>query len=274
MSATRRGLGRGLGALIPTGEEQQDSEQIAVEEIKSNNFQPRKNFDPTALEELAQSIKEHGVLQPVVVRPVPGGYQLVVGERRMRAAKMVGMETIPAVVMELTDRQMAEIALIENLQREDLNPMEEAVAYSRLLEDFDLTQDALALRLGKSRPAIANTLRLLSLDPQVQQMIEDGKLSAGHGRTLLSLPQEEQAAAAREMLNTGLTVRKAEQKHGKKRKAAPAPLSPNLAEVQQQLMEALGTKVAIEDKGQRGKIVIDYYSPDDANRIVKRILDR
>lgn len=274
MSA-RRGLGRGLEALIPVGEDQQESVQVAVEEIESNNFQPRKNFEPAAMEELASSIREHGVLQPVVVRPRPGGYQLVVGERRLRAAKTIGLETIPAIVMELTDRQMAEVALIENLQREDLNPLEEAEAYRRLLEEFELTQEALSLRLGKSRPAIANTLRLLSLVPEVQQMIHEGKLTAGHARALLSLPEEQQAAAAKELVESGITVRKAEQKHKKHKKPAAAlPLNPNLAEVQQQLMEALGTKVTIEEKGSRGRIVIEYYSPEDASRISGRIIRR
>src|SRR5690554_133715 len=159
----KRGLGRGLGALIPGAEEESGATDVALDRIVPNPHQPRRNFDGQALEELAQSIAQHGLLQPIVLRPWQGDYQLVAGERRFRAAKLAGLSTIPAIVMELSDRQVAEIALVENLQREDLNPIEEAEAYKRLIEEFNLTQEALAARIGKSRPAIANALRLLNL---------------------------------------------------------------------------------------------------------------
>lgn len=269
---TRRGLGKGLGALIPTAEGELESIQVALDEIEPNTYQPRRTFDQAGLEELADSIKEHGLLQPIVVRPRLGGYQLVAGERRFRAAKIAGMDAIPAVIMELTDRQVAEIALVENLQREDLNPLEEAQAYDKLIKEFNLTQEALASRLGKSRSAIANTLRLLNLVPEVQQLIEQGKLTAGHARTLLTLPAEEQIAAARDIIEEKMTVRKAEKSRRKTTATAEQPLNPNLVAIQQQLMEHLGTKVTLEQNGGRGKIVIEFYSEEDANRIINNII--
>lgn len=269
MSA-RRGLGRGLDALIPTADDDLDSVQVALDHIEPNSYQPRRRFDQAGLEELANSIKEHGLLQPVVVRPRPGGYQLVAGERRFRAAKIAQMDSIPAIVMELTDRQVAEVALVENLQREDLNPLEEATAYDKLLKEFNLTQEALANRLGKSRSAIANTLRLLNLAQEVQQLIEEEKITAGHARTLLTLPAEEQIAAARDIIEKKMTVRKAER--NRKKSGGGKQANPNLVAIQQQLMEHLGTKVTLEQNGRRGRIVIEFYSQEDANRIVNNII--
>lgn len=269
MSA-RRGLGRGLGALIPTADDELDSVQVALDQIEPSAYQPRRRFDQAGLAELANSINEHGLLQPVVVRPRPGGYQLVAGERRFRAAKIAEMDSIPAIVMELTDRQVAEIALVENLQREDLNPLEEAMAYDKLLKEFNLTQEALANRLGKSRSAIANTLRLLNLTQAVQQLVEEGKITAGHARTLLALSAEEQVAAAQDIIEKKMTVRKAERR--RKKNAGKKLANPNLVAVQQQLMEHLGTKVILEQNGSRGRIVIEFYSQEDADRIVNNII--
>jgi ParB family chromosome partitioning protein len=261
-----------LGALIADAETNQEPLAIPMEAIEPNPYQPRRQFDPQALDELAQSIREHGILQPILVRMLPGGkYQLVAGERRLRAAKLAGMTTIPGLAKELSDRQMAEIALIENLQREDLNPIEEAEAYRKLIDEFNLTQETLANRLGKSRPAIANCLRLLNLEKEVREMIAQGQLSSGHGRTLLGLAREQQLVAARGIIQGGLTVRDAEKNKKPEPKPAPAK-DANLYDLQRRLMEHLGTKVVLEQQGERGKIIIDFYSQEDADRIIEAIL--
>lgn len=268
----KKGLGRGLGALIPEAAEEQPSSDISLQDIVTNPHQPRTFFDEQALEELAQSIAEHGLLQPVVVRPYRGLFQLVAGERRFRAAKIAGLTSIPAIVMELTDRQVAEIALVENLQREDLNPIEEAEAYKKLIEEFNLTQEALAHRIGKSRSAIANTMRLLNLVPEVRSLISQKKLSPGHARTLVSLNGDEQIKEAEKIIQTGMTVRRAEKTKQERITPGPKP-DPNISEIQQQLMEHLGTRVSLEEKGGKGRIIIEFYSSDDADRIIKSILD-
>lgn len=269
---SKRGLGRGLGALIPGAEEEFGPTEIALGEIVPNPHQPRRDFDQQTLEELARSITQHGLLQPVVLRPLAKGYQLVAGERRFRAAKLAGLASLPAIIMELNDGQVAEIGLVENLQREDLNPIEEAEAYRRLVEEFKLTQEALATRIGKSRPAIANTMRLLNLAPQVRSLVAQGQLSPGHARTLLSLPEQEQLQAAEKIISQGLTVRAAEKtRKGKAKKTQPTT-DPNSAAVQQQLMEHLGTRVFLEETQGKGRIIIEFYSSEDANRIIKNIL--
>jgi ParB family chromosome partitioning protein len=268
----KRALGRGLGALIPGADEDSPSSEISLNSIVPNPHQPRRSFDQSALEELAQSIAQHGLLQPIVVRPHLGHYQLVAGERRFRAAKIAGMTTIPAVIMELTDRQLAEIALVENLQREDLNPLEEASAYAKLIQEFNLTQEALATRIGKSRSAIANTLRLLNLAPPVQAMVVDGRLTPGHARTLLSLNEAEQLKAAERIVSKGLTVRAAEKTGRQPSRSNIQTQDPNTSHIQQELMEHLGTRVILEEKGGKGRIIIEFYSPQDANRIVNSIL--
>lgn len=268
----KRALGRGLGALIPGAEEESPPSEVSLDSIIPNPHQPRRSFEQSALEELAQSIAQHGLLQPIVVRPHLGHYQLVAGERRFRAAKIAGMTTIPAVIMELTDRQLAEIALVENLQREDLNPLEEASAYAKLIEEFNLTQEAVATRIGKSRSAIANTLRLLNLSPPVQAMVAEGRLSSGHARTLLSLSGADQLKAAEKIVSKGLTVRAAEKNRQALAKSNNQTLDPNTSHIQQELMERLGTRVTLEDKGGKGRIIIEFYSPQDANRIINSIL--
>lgn len=268
----KRALGRGLGALIPGAEEESSPSEVSLDNIIPNPHQPRRSFEQSALEELAQSIAQHGLLQPIVVRPHLGHYQLVAGERRFRAAKIAGMTTIPAVIMELTDRQLAEIALVENLQREDLNPLEEASAYAKLIEEFNLTQEAVASRIGKSRSAIANTLRLLNLAPPVQAMVADGRISPGHARTLLSLSDVDQLKAAEKIVSKGLTVRAAEKNRQALAKTNIQTRDPNTSHIQQELMERLGTRVTLEEKGGKGRIIIEFYSPQDANRIINSIL--
>ncbi len=269
---SKRVLGRGLGALIPGAEEDVGATEIALERIVPNPHQPRRHFDQHSLEELAQSIVQHGLLQPIVLRPWAEYYQLVAGERRFRAAKLAGLVGIPAIIMELSDSQVAEIALVENLQREDLNPMEEAEAYKRLLEEFNMTQEVLGQRIGKSRSAIANTLRLLNLAQPVQDLVAQGQLTPGHARTLLSLPEDEQVRAAETILSKGLTVRDAE-KTSRTRREKPQPGSdPNNVSVQQELMEYLGTRVLLEEKDGKGRIIIEFYSFEDATRIIQSIL--
>lgn len=268
----KRALGRGLGALIPGAEEETPASEVSIESIVPNPHQPRRAFDQTSLEELAQSISQHGLLQPIIVRPHLGRFQLAAGERRYRAAILAGLTSIPAVIMDMTDRQLAEIALVENLQREDLNPLEEANAYSQLMSEFNLTQEALANRIGKSRPAVANTLRLLNLAPSVQAMVAQGSISPGHARTLLSLGEDQQIAAAKTIISRGLTVRAAENSRRTKETPPPPPTDPDMGHLRQKLMEHLGTRVRIEEKEGKGRIIIEYYSLEDADRILGLIL--
>ena len=209
-----RGLGRGLGALIPELEvaESEGRLEIPIGQIRANPFQPRREFDPIKLGELAESIREHGVLQPVLLRRMEGGYELVAGERRMRAAEMAGLAKIPAVIGDFADSAMMEIALVENLQREDLNPIEEAEAYRRLLDEFGLTQEEVAQKVGKSRPAIANTLRLLNLPAPVREDLSAGRTTVGHARAILGLKSEgEQLDAWKDVVSSVMSVRETEE---------------------------------------------------------------
>ena len=264
---SKQALGRGLSPQ--PGADDTPPSEVPLADIIPNLIN-QKNFDQQALEELFNHQRAQHC-SPLCV-PTLASTQLVAGERRFRAAKIAGLTSIPAVIMELTDRQLAEISLVENLQREDLNPLEEAHAYSRLLDEFNLTQEVLARRIGKSRSAIANTLRLLNLAPPVQAMVADGSLSPGHARTLLSLEAEEQLQAAEKIVQQGLTVRAAEKQKRARSKPRPTPQNPNATHIQQELMEHLGTKVILEEKGEGGRIIIEYYSPQDANRIIKKIL--
>lgn len=282
MSDKKR-LGRGLGALISealTGDA--DVMEIPLDQIKANPFQPRTNFDSAGLGELADSIKEHGVIQSVVVTPGnEAGYFLVVGERRCRAARMAGLSTIPARVRKMDEKEMLEIALIENLQREDLNPIEEALAYRRLMEEFQLTQEELGKRLGKSRPAVANTVRLLLLPQKVQDAIAKGRLSAGQARPLLSLPDaSRQETLAALIIEQGMTAREAEKlaagaaagkaRGGKKVKQPVA--DPFLNELQGNLQRRLGTKVKICCSKGGGTIEIAFYGEEDLDRLVELLM--
>lgn len=279
----KRRLGRGLDALIPAATRQSMVESVAVDRIDPNPRQPRRDFDMDALAGLAQSIKEHGVVQPLLVRRNGERYELVAGERRLRAAEMAGLTEVSVVVGDFDDRQAMEIALIENLQREDLNPIEEAVALQRLRSDFGLTQDELSSRIGKSRPAIANALRLLSLEDEIQMSVSRGTISAGHARALLSIEDSDRRLKLfRDVVEHGLSVRQTEDlvkrvltgegtaNVSRETKSKPAK-DPNIAQVEDALRRILGTKVEIRDKKGRGRIQIEYYSLDDLDRILEAL---
>jgi ParB family transcriptional regulator, chromosome partitioning protein len=272
-----RGLGKGLNALITSNliEEGESVTEIAVGDIRPNPYQPRKEFEPTAIEELAQSIKEHGIIQPLIVRKSIKGFELVAGERRLRAAKAVGLKKVPAVVKAYSDQQLMEIALIENLQREDLNPLEEAEAYEKLIAHHSYTQEQLAQKIGKSRPHVANMLRLLQLPKKIREMVSVSALSMGHARALLSVEKESvQLQLANDVVNKGLSVRQLEEvvkqlnvsRETKKKK--PPKKEPQLMELEERLRSRLGTSVKIKKGTKRGKIEIDFYSQEDLQRIL------
>jgi ParB family chromosome partitioning protein len=245
-----------------------------VDKIKPSPFQPRLNFDSAGLAELAQSIKERGVIQPIVVRNAGGNYELVVGERRLRAMQALGRDTIPAVIIEsLSNEESMELTLIENIQREDLNPMEEAHAYHRLMTECNLTQNDVAAKVGKDRSSIANSIRLLTLPGEIQQMIVDGKLSAGHARTLLAIGTDSEKIALAEKAVAGeMSVRDLEKliySDKTHRRARRAKLqSSQIASIEDELRRKLGTKVTINQRRKGGRITIEYYSNDDMERIL------
>ncbi|MGI6036622.1 MAG: ParB/RepB/Spo0J family partition protein [Limnochordia bacterium] len=280
---SRQVLGKGLRALmpsegpIPAGEEVRE---VDIGAIKPNPYQPRRTYDEEALEELAESIGRQGVLQPVLVRKEGDGYTLIVGERRWRAAQRAGLKKMPVIVRQVSDSQMMIQALVENIQREDLNPLEEAEAYRRLMEAGSLTQEQVAEMVGKKRPTVANALRLLSLTAPVQKLLLEGKLSAGHAKVLLALQGEEQMALAQQVVEGGLSVRDTEKlvaSRGKKvprgTKGAPKVRDPQLIDVEDQLQRALGTKVRIKPRGRAaGRIEIEYYSIDDIDRIIEALV--
>lgn len=269
----KRGLGKGLSALIPVPEvrEEEGVQEVNIQEIRPNSFQPRRVFDEEKLAELAESVRVHGILQPVVARAVIGGYELVAGERRWRAAQLAGLKSIPAVVRELSEAEMMEIALIENIQREDLNPLEEAEAFQRLLTEFGLTQEDLAQRVGKSRSHIANILRLLNLPTEVQDYVSRGTISMGHARALLALTEPRiQIAACREIVEKGLSVRETEQLSRDAKRKTPkqkTPTDPWLLELETKIRHALATGVKIKPGRRGGKIEIEYYSNDELERL-------
>lgn len=285
-----RGLGKGLGALIPElDEENLDSQQVVdINLIVPNPYQPRKEFSDEKLNELAESIRLHGIIQPLLVRDFQGKYQLIAGERRLRASKLVGLTEAPIVIREMTDQTMMEVALVENLQREDLNPIEEAEAYRRLMDDFSMTQEEIAKRVGRSRPAIANTLRLLNLPSVVQSDLAKGTLTMGHARPLLSLSSmEEQIRVWQTVQNDQLSVRQTEDLI--KQLVNPTDVSretkkltqkgetktnrdPNILELEDELQLSLGTKVIIKPSSAGGKIEINYYSHEDFERLCERLI--
>lgn len=288
MSRRRRALGRGLGSLLPTPTDAQlDARLVPVDEIQPNRYQPRTDMDEAALADLAESIRTHGVLEPIIVRPVEDGYELVVGERRWRAAQQAGLSEIPSVVRHMTDQEAAVVALVENLQREDLNPIEEAQAFRRLLE-LNLTQEEVAAQVGRSRPAVANSLRLLTLPADVQSLIARGELSVGHAKVLLGVvnPVHRQAVL-RQVLEKGLTVRQAEElvrgltvgRSGGDRHRRPVPkrssdMDPVWVDFEERLAEALGTKVRVQPQGRGGRIVIEFYGHEDIDRLLELIVPR
>ena len=276
-------LGKGLSALIP--EEPEDIRDknnnmlISINKIKSDEEQPRKLFDSEKIAELAESIKTHGIIQPLILRKyMEDQYIIVAGERRWRAAKMAGLKEIPAVIMELSDRDILEISLIENIQRQDLNPIEEALAYRKLLNDFKITQEELSKRIGKSRAAIANTMRLTSLDERVQQYIIESILTEGHGRVLLTISdKQKQYELAQQVIDEKLSVRELERLIKKVNNDEEEKdnsnenineLNPYYKEIKNQLQNYFGTKVSISNKKNKGKIEIEYYSEEDLQRIL------
>ncbi len=284
MVVKKMGLGKGLGALIPDLEPQGAKSLLycGIEEIHPNRSQPRKHFEESKLQDLADSIREKGILEPLIVRRVKDGYELVVGERRWRAAQRAGLREVPVLVKELEGRDALEVSLIENLQREDLNPLEEAEAYQRLIEEFGISQDDLGKRLGKDRTTITNTLRLLKLPPGVRDHLFQNRISSGHARAILSLESKEKQNELCDLIvKKGLSVREAEslaKQWGRKRQSlAPggksSELEIQLSALGDVLRKHLGTKVRVTSKGKRGTIEIEYYSSEDLERIVETILN-
>ena len=278
MSA-KRGLGKGMMALMAEEPELSPADFLPISKVEPRSGQPRTTFDEEALQELADSISQHGVLQPVTVRALDGGYyQIIAGERRWRAARMAGLDEIPARIIEADDRKAQELALVENLQREDLNPMEEARGYRALMDEFGLTQEAVSQSVGKSRPAVANALRLLNLDPEVASMLEGGLLSTGHARALLPLPAAAQLEAAKLIVARGYSVRQAEALAASLLRAPAIKKEKDrgavdyAAVMSAQLGEALGRKVNIVDGRKRGRIELEYYGADDREALLKALL--
>ena len=285
------GLGKGLNALIPEdtvilepkkGKDKNDDNGyslIDINLIKSNESQPRKSFDDEKIMELAESIKSNGIIQPLILRKDKDEYIIVAGERRWRAAKYIGIKEIPSVIMDLTEKQILEISLIENIQREDLNSIEEAIAYKKLISDFDLTQEQLSKRIGKSRVAITNTMRLLNLSEDVQQYIIEGVISEGHGRALLAITDSKlQCELAQNVIDDKLSVRELEflirklkTKSEPSKSKAKKETNPYYKEVIEKLENYFGTKVNVTNKNNKGKIEIEYYSEEYLQRILEII---
>jgi len=271
-------LGRGLSALIPSRDDAPSgARDILLSEIRVNPNQPRRDVENANLEALAMSITDHGVLQPILVTETLDGYRLVAGERRVQAARLAGLERIPAVIRQLADREQLELALVENVQREDLNPIEEANAFRQLHEEFGLTQHEIARQVGRARTTITNTLRLLELDEGVQAAVGDGRLSEGHARALVGLPAVQQLQLMSVIVDDGLSVRQAEELARRLREPRP-PSTPNkprsdpdLERVEDDLRNALGTKVSVARGRKGGRIVIEYYTDEDLGRLYDRL---
>ena len=293
--AVKKGLGKGLGNLIPESDKEAQKTKVVekviekkvivkepaetivkINEVEPNKNQPRRTFDEDALLELAESIKQHGVIQPLIVKKRDKYYEIIAGERRWRAAKMAGLKEIPIVIKDLSDQEIMEVALIENIQREDLNPIEEAQAYQRLIKEYNYKQDELAERVSKSRVAVTNSMRLLKLDERVQKMIIDDMLSAGHARALLAITDsEKQYTIAMKVFDEKLSVRETEKliKNLDKQVKPKVNTTPEndfiYRDIENKLKESMGTKVIIHNKdNNKGKIEIEYYSQDDFERIV------
>jgi ParB family chromosome partitioning protein len=273
-------LGRGLASLIPQrGVPASAIVDVALARVSPNPYQPRRHMDASALEELAASIRAHGVLQPVLVTETLQGYQVIAGERRVRAARLAGLERIPAVVRQLADHDQLEVALVENVQRADLDPIDEALAYRQLIDDFGLTQERVAERVGKARATIANTLRLLDLHADVQAAIAAGDVTEGHGRALGGLALESQGQVLSTVIAQGLSVRQTEElvrrlrAPREPRTPAPQPrLDPDLERVEEDLRQRLGTKVSLSRSRKGGRIVIEYYSDEELTRLYERLI--
>ena len=281
--ASSKGLGKGLSALLGDFAEETTEksayQQLPIHKVEPNAGQPRQDFDEEALAELAESIREHGVIQPLTVRALPSGYyQIIAGERRWRAARIAGLDTVPAVVIEADDKKAMELALIENLQRQDLNPVEEALGYRSLMEDYGMTQEEASRRVGKSRPAVANALRLLALPEKVLNMLREGKLTPGHARAILSLKTEKlQLTAAQKITALDLSVRQAEQlckTLGKEKKPAPEqPLAVDyVAECEKQLSKQLGRGVRIVNGKRKGRFELEFYGQEDLQVLLDALM--
>jgi len=277
----KRGLGKGLEALIPKAEQKEKGliMEMDVESLIPNLFQPRKNFDREKMEELKGSIKKHGMIQPIVVRKLANGYEIVAGERRLKAAKEIGLKKIPAIIKNINNEKSLEIALVENIQREDLNPVEQANAFKRLVDEFNLTQQELAEATGKSRALVANTIRLLKLNLEIQKNISEGKISFGHAKLLLSIEDEEvQKAVCDRIIVNDLSVRDTErlikniEKVQKKQFKVKNITIERFPEVEGRLRDVLGTKISILYDGKKGKINIEFYNKEDLRRITDLLL--
>jgi ParB family chromosome partitioning protein len=283
----RRPLGRGLGALIPEGPPATPpaERRVPIGEIRPNPRQPRRFFDEERISELAESIRQQGILQPLVVRRVDHGYELIIGERRFRAAQRAGLDRVPVVVKEVTDAESLEMALVENIQREELTPIEEALAYRQLMEEFHLTQEEVANRVGKSRPVVTNLLRVLQLPEEIKEEVDRGNLSVGHARTLLALETpEQQLELARKIMRQGLSVRETETLVARAPERFPAEDTPQSREsersarpdlfitaLEEELTRALGTKVRLHPRKKGGRIEIEYYSHEELEGLVRRL---
>lgn len=278
---SKRGLGKGLEALIPKAEHKEKELiiEMDIESLTPNLFQPRKNFNKEKMEELKESIKKHGIIQPIVVRKMANGYEIVAGERRLKAAKEIGLKKIPAIIKSINNEKSLEIALVENIQREDLNPVEQANAFKRLIDEFNLTQQELAEATGKSRALVTNTIRLLKLNPEIQKNISEGKISFGHAKLLLSIEDEEvQGAVCERIIANDLSVRDVERLtknigKAQKRKFEVKNITiERFPEVEEKLRDILGTKISILYDGKKGKIDIEFYNKEDLRRIVDLLL--
>jgi len=271
-------LGKGLASLIPEDNFEEDGSSIlkvSINSIKPNEDQPRKYFDPEKIAELAESIKEHGIIQPIVLKKEGSIYTIIAGERRWRAAKTIGLKEVPAVIMDLSDKQVLEVSLIENIIREDLNPIEEALAYKKLLRDFELTQEEISKKVSKSRSAIANCMRLLNLDERVQEYLIDGVISEGHGRAILGVDHKDtQYEIAQKVIDEDLNVRQTEKlikniSNNKPKKENKIISNPYFKDITEKLEGYFNTKVTLNSKNNdKGKIEIEYYSEEDLQRIL------
>ncbi|MCX7843324.1 MAG: ParB/RepB/Spo0J family partition protein [Clostridia bacterium] len=272
----KKGLGKGLGALIETAssEDRGVVRELKINEIEPNINQPRKCFDDEKLLQLSESIKQHGIVQPIIVKKEDGIYRIIAGERRWRAARMAGLSSVPVIVKELENRQVMEIALVENLQREDLNPIEEAEAFEKLIKEFDMTQEQISNIVGRSRSAVANSLRLLDLSEKIKAYIINEQISSGHARALMAIEDKElQQKAAEEVIARGLNVRETENLVkkilSKKIKQKTRKKSDELLEIEESLKNIFGTKVQLLSNNKKGKIMIEYYSDEELDRILE-----
>ncbi|NMA82663.1 MAG: ParB/RepB/Spo0J family partition protein [Epulopiscium sp.] len=285
LKLVKRGLGKGLSALIedqrPDMTAESEAQLVSIHEIIPNEKQPRKSFKDEGLQDLAVSIEQYGIIQPLVVKKAKGGYEIIAGERRWRAARLLGIEKVPIIIKDYTPQETLEVSLIENLQREDLNPMEEAAAYHRLIDEFQLTQEEISKRVGKSRPVIANALRLLKLDLRVQNMLTEEIITSGHARALLAISDLDlQYELAKKIFDEEMTVREIEKWIkdflGKKdksetKKKQESDLAPIYRDIEERFKQILGTKVQISRGKKKGKIEIEYYSDEDLERILSLV---